>query len=147
MDVSKNNGHPLQMRPPKSDRRGVSQQGPSNVFNNWISSYQHRPSYQQQQLQPQQQQPRTQMPQYFERSPNSFQQFQPTFQQLPPAFQVPAQQSYQIPYQQVFRQPSHTGYPLQQQQYVFNFDTYFLFNVLLINFLKVLQLSTRIAVF
>lgn len=146
MDVNKNNGHPLQNRPPKSDRRGVSQQGPSNVFNNWISSYQHRPSYQQQPLQPQQQQPRTQVPQYFERSPNSFQRFQPTFQQFPQAFQVPAQQSYQVPFQQVYRQPSHTGYPLQQQQYVLNFGNRFFFNLLQINFQKVFQLSARIAV-
>lgn len=96
------------------------QQGPSNVFTNWISSYQHRPPYQQQQ----QQQTYPKVPQYFERSQNSFHHFRPQFQQFRPAFQVtPFQQLpvQQMPFQQAYRQQSTVGYPQQQPQYVFNF--------------------------
>jgi hypothetical protein len=129
MDV-KNNEHSPQNKPPKSDRRAVpSQSAPSNVFMNWITSYQSSQQLQQQQQQQsqpqpqqqqqQQQQPYPQLPHYFE---HSSQHFRPQFQQFPPGFSAPAQQSFQIPYQQqIYRQQNPIGFPHQQQQF-FNYQ-------------------------
>lgn len=98
----------------------MPQQCPSNVFNKWISSYQHRPPYQQlqQQQHRQQQHPYSQIPQCIERSQTSFQQ---QFQQFSPNFQVPFQHTFQTPFQHVYRPQNRIVHPLQQQPYVFNF--------------------------
>lgn len=135
MDANKNNKHSTQNKPPKSDRRAMSQKQTSNVFMNWITSFNSQSPYQpqqlhqqqqqlqqqqQQQLHQQQQQPQQQIypqvPQYFK---YSSQHFRPQFQQFPPDFSVPAQQSFQMPYpQQIYRQQNPVGFPVQQQQFL-----------------------------
>lgn len=123
MDANKINAQLGQNKLPEPDQRAAPLQGPPNVPMNFFSSHQQRPHFQQQH-------PYSQVPQYFDGTPNSFQQFRPPFQQFPPGFQVPNQQSYPVPFQQVYRQQSPVGFPIQQpqQQYVFNviyINTYF----------------------
>ncbi|XP_029346579.1 5'-3' exoribonuclease 1 isoform X2 [Acyrthosiphon pisum] len=100
MDANKNNEHSIQNKPPKSDRRAVPpQQAPSNVFMNWITSFQSQPSYQSQQLHHQQQQQQQQLPQQQQPKPPPPQQQQHQHQQQQPLLQQQPQQ--QQPYSQV----------------------------------------------